>query len=170
MTREAWWVALQQAGTGLLDRADAVAVAGQQHGMVVLDEAGAVIRPALLWNDLRSAPAAERLIAERGGPAWWAEHTGSVPNASFTVTKLRWLAEHEPENARRVARVLLPHDWVTWRLASEGRPPGRAGHRPRRGVRHRVLLARVQPLAARGRGGRAGPRARAAPGGPVGAR
>ncbi len=98
-------------------------MAGQQHGMVALDEDGAVIRPAMLWNDLRSAPAGQQLIAERGGPAWWAEHTGSVPSASFTVTKLRWLAEHEPDNARRVAQVLLPHDWVTWRLASEGRSP-----------------------------------------------
>ena len=118
---EAWWTALQHAGDGLLDRAGAVAVAGQQHGMVVLDEAGQVIRPALLWNDMRSARAAEQLIAERGGPAWWAEQVGSVPNASFTVTKLRWLADHEPEHASRVARVLLPHDWVTWRLASAGR-------------------------------------------------
>src|ERR1039458_7422982 len=114
----AWWSALQQAGDGLLSRADAIAVAGQQHGMVVLDDAGDVIRPALLWNDLRSAAAARALIAERGGPAWWAEHTGSISNASFTVTKLRWLAEHEPDHAARVTRVLLPHDWVTWRLGA----------------------------------------------------
>ena len=114
----AWWQALQQAGEGLFSRADAIAVAAQQHGMVVVDDAGAVIRPALLWNDLRSAGAAEQLIAERGGPGWWAEHTGSVPSASFTVTKLRWLAEHEPANAARVAQVMLPHDWLTWRLSS----------------------------------------------------
>ncbi len=114
----AWWSALEQAGKGLLDRAGAIGVAAQQHGMVVVDEAGEVIRPALLWNDLRSAPAARELIAERGGPRWWAEQTGSVPSASFTVTKLRWLAEHEPRNAARVARVMLPHDWLTWRLAS----------------------------------------------------
>ena len=114
----AWWSALQQAGDGLLSRASAIGVAAQQHGMVVVAEDGAVIRPALLWNDLRSARAAEQLIAERGGPAWWAEHTGSVPNGSFTVTKLRWLAEHEPAHAARVARVMLPHDWVTWRLGS----------------------------------------------------
>jgi xylulokinase len=117
----AWWSALEQAGQGLLDRADAIGVAAQQHGMVVVDEAGQVIRPALLWNDLRSAAAARELIAELGGPGWWAEHTGSVPSASFTVTKLRWLAEHEPENAARVARVMLPHDWLTWRL---GLPSG----------------------------------------------
>jgi len=115
---QVWWTALQRAGDGLLDRAAAVAVAGQQHGMVVLDADGAVIRPALLWNDLRSSAAAADLVAERGGPRWWAEQTGSVPNASFTVTKLRWLAEHEPANASRVAQVMLPHDWLTWRLGA----------------------------------------------------
>jgi xylulokinase len=112
---QAWWDALTRAGDGLLTRAAAVGVAGQQHGMVVLDENAEVIRPALLWNDLRSAGAAAALVAERG-PRWWAERTGSVPNASFTVTKLRWLAEHEPGNAARVYQVMLPHDWLTWRL------------------------------------------------------
>jgi xylulokinase len=92
--------------------------------MVVLDEAGKVIRPALLWNDVRSAPQAAALVAEMGGPQWWARQTGSVPTASFTVTKLRWLASHEPEAAARVASVLLPHDWLTWRLA--GSVPGGA--------------------------------------------
>jgi xylulokinase len=114
----AWWSALRQAGHGLLERADAVAVAGQQHGMIVMDEDGQVIRPALLWNDLRSAAAATALITERGGPAWWAEHTGSVPNGSFTVTKLRWLADHEPGHAARTRLVMLPHDWLTWRLGA----------------------------------------------------
>jgi xylulokinase len=112
---QAWWEALIQAGGDLLPRAAAVGVAGQQHGMVVLDQNGEVIRPALLWNDLRSAGAAKQLITERG-PQWWARRTGSVPNASFTVTKLRWLAEHEPAHASRTSHVMLPHDWLTWRL------------------------------------------------------
>ncbi len=93
---QSWWDALQRAGDRLLDRAAAVAIAGQQHGMVVLDSDGRVIRPALLWNDMRSAQVAADLVAELGGPGWWAEVTGSVPTASFTVTKLRWLATHEP--------------------------------------------------------------------------
>ena len=97
----AWRHALQ-AGEELLSRADAIGVAGQQHGMVVLDSSAEVVRPALLWNDLRSAAAAQALVKERG-PRWWAERTGSVPNASFTVTKLRWLAEHEPGHAARQA-------------------------------------------------------------------
>lgn len=116
---QAWWDALQQAGAGLLDRAAAIGVAGQQHGMVTLDGHGRVVRPALLWNDVRSAPQARELIAELGGAGEWARRTGSAPTASFTVTKLRWLAEHEPERASRVAAVLLPHDWITWRLAGD---------------------------------------------------
>ncbi len=114
----AWWEALQRAGHGLLDRAAAVAIAGQQHGAVVLDADGIVIRHALLWNDMRSAQAAAELVTELGGPTWWADTVGSVPTASFTVTKLRWLAEYEPEHAARIARVLLPHDWLTWRLGT----------------------------------------------------
>jgi len=120
---ELWWRALAQAGDGLLNRADAIGVAAQQHGMVVLDEAGRVIRPALLWNDVRSAPQAAALIADMGGPGTWARLTGSVPTASFTVTKLRWLAEHEPDAAARTAHVMLPHDWLTWRLGDRARPP-----------------------------------------------
>ncbi len=118
----AWLEALAKAGDGLLERADAVGIGGQQHGMIALDESGEVVRPALLWNDLRSAGAAADLVAELGGPAWWAEQTGSVPTASFTVTKLRWLAEQESENAKRTVTVLLPHDWLTWRLRQATQP------------------------------------------------
>ena len=120
----ATWAAAYAAasGDGLLDGVEALAVGGQQHGMVTLDEAGEVVRPALLWNDTRSAAAAADLTAEQGGPAAWAEAVGLVPVASFTVTKLRWLAEHEPDRARRVTRVLLPHDWLTLGLAAESRP------------------------------------------------
>ncbi|WP_461170992.1 xylulokinase [Arthrobacter sp. Z1-15] len=128
---EIWWSALQealQAAGGLAD-VEAVAVSGQQHGMVCLDEDGAVVRPALLWNDTRSAAAAEKLISEAGpdGARYWAEETGTVPVASITAAKLRWLAENEPENAARTAAVCLPHDWLSWRLAGHGPGSGRAG-------------------------------------------
>jgi xylulokinase len=115
----AWEVALQEAieQAGGLDDVAAVSVAAQQHGMVCLDEDGTVVRPALLWNDTRSATAATDLVAELGGGQAWADAVGSVPVASFTVTKLRWLAEHEPESVARTAAVCLPHDWLTWRLA-----------------------------------------------------
>lgn len=127
-----WWSALVEAcdalpdglGAGIVDgrtpRVAALAVGGQQHGMVCLDSDGAVVRDALLWNDTRSAPDAAALIDELGGPQAWAARLGLVPVASFTVTKLRWLARKEPVNAARTASVLLPHDWLTWRLRGGG--------------------------------------------------
>jgi xylulokinase len=114
-----WWDALQVAieRAGGIDDVSAISIAGQQHGMVCLDDAGEVVRPALLWNDTRSAEAASDLVAELGAQGW-VDAVASVPVASFTVTKLRWLAQHEPANAARVAAVCLPHDWLTWRLRS----------------------------------------------------
>lgn len=114
-----WWAALQEAiaAAGGLDDVEAIAVGGQQHGMVCLDESGEVVREALLWNDTRSAQAALDLIDELGGPQAWVDAVGLVPVASFTVTKLRWLRDHEPDNAARTAAVCLPHDWLTWKLS-----------------------------------------------------
>src|SRR5690606_580646 len=98
----------------------AIAVGGQQHGMVTLDERDSVVREALLWNDTRSAPAAADLTRELGGASAWVDAVGSVLVGSFTVTKLRWLAQHEPAHAARVARVVLPHDWLTGRILQHG--------------------------------------------------
>ncbi len=112
----AWWQAFEQASAGLLNDVAAIAVAGQQHGMVLVDDEGALVRDALLWNDTRSASAAEELIVEGGGAKAWADAVGSVPVASFTVTKLRWVAQHEPDVLRRASSVMLPHDFLTWRL------------------------------------------------------
>jgi xylulokinase len=121
---EAWWSAFGAATAGgLLDGVAALAVGAQQHGLVLLDDAGEVVRPALLWNDTRSAVAAADLVAEGGGPQAWADAVGSVPVASFTVTKLRWVAEHEPDLAARATTVLLPHDWLTWRLGGRSSAP-----------------------------------------------
>jgi xylulokinase len=118
---DTWWDALLAAvsDAGGLDGTSAISIGGQQHGMVVLDADGHVIRNALLWNDTRSAAAATQLIAEFGAEAL-AARTGLVPVASFTITKLRWLRDAEPENAARVAAVALPHDWLTWRLRGYG--------------------------------------------------
>ncbi|CUU54876.1 xylulokinase [Parafrankia irregularis] len=122
---EHWWTALRTAAdrAGGLGDVAAISVAGQQHGMICLDSDGDVIRPALLWNDTRSAQAARDLVTDLGGgdpaagAAAWAGAVGSVPVASFTVAKLRWLADHEPDAAVRIAAIALPHDWLTWRLA-----------------------------------------------------
>jgi xylulokinase len=118
----AWWVALRAAieRAGGIEDVAAISVAGQQHGMVCLSSAGEVVRPALLWNDTRSADAAVTLVEELGGPAAWADAVGAVPVASFTVTKLRWLATHEPASVARTEAVCLPHDYLTWRLRGDG--------------------------------------------------
>lgn len=123
-----WWDAFRAAAreAGGLDDVAAIAVGGQQHGMVALDAEGNVVRDALLWNDTRSAAAAEDLVHELGdgsreaGAQRWADATGSVLVASLTITKLRWLRDAEPENAARVAAVALPHDWLSWRIAGYG--------------------------------------------------
>ncbi|HBR89973.1 MAG TPA: xylulose kinase, partial [Microbacterium sp.] len=126
----AWWDALREAivAAGGMGDVDAWSIGGQQHGMVALDAEGRVIRDALLWNDTRSADAAEALIDELGADSL-AERTGLVPVASFTITKLRWLRDAEPENAARVAAVALPHDWLTWRLRGFG-PAGESAQGP----------------------------------------
>lgn len=115
---EAWWRALVEAASQLGDhRGDVVAisVAGQQHGLVLLDEDGRPQRPAKLWNDTTSAPQAARLVAELGADVW-AERTGSVPVAAFTITKLAWVAEQEPHVLDHATMLMLPHDYLTWRL------------------------------------------------------
>ena len=119
---EHWWHACRQVieQVGGLSQVAALAVGGQQHGMVCLDAEGQV---ALLWNDTRSARAASDLVAELGdgdprvGASTWAEELGVVPVASFTITKARWLADHESDSVRRIAAICLPHDWLTWRLS-----------------------------------------------------
>jgi xylulokinase len=114
----AWWAAFEAAWqqAGAPDVA-AISIAGQQHGMVVLDDARRVVRPAKLWNDTESAPDAAWLIDQLdGGSAAWADACGVVPVASITITKLSWLHRTEPEAWRRLAHVVLPHDWLTLQL------------------------------------------------------
>ncbi|MFD5624896.1 xylulokinase [Streptomyces sp. NPDC127072] len=118
-----WWDALREALHQCGDaarEAAAVSIGGQQHGLVTLDAQGEPVRPALLWNDVRSAPQTRRLAEELGGAKSWAERTGSVPATSFTVTKWAWLADNEPDAVRATASVRLPHDYLTERLTGQG--------------------------------------------------
>ncbi|WP_395365870.1 FGGY family carbohydrate kinase [Streptomyces sp. YH02] len=120
---EEWWTALVTAVRAAVRDAGVpagavtgIAVAGQQHGLVTLGADGRPLRPALLWNDTRSAPQAAALATRLGGPAGWLERTGSVPVASMTAAKWQWLREHEPRRAEAVRGVRLPHDHLTERL------------------------------------------------------
>ena len=115
--RHAFHAACTEAGVPGGHSPSAIAVAAQQHGLVVLGDDGEVLRPAKLWNDTESAPDTEMLLAALpGGQRGWATACGSVPVPSFTITKLHWLGRCEPETLRRTAAVLLPHDWLTSRL------------------------------------------------------
>lgn len=105
---------------GLLEGVDAIAVGGQQHGLVLLDDADEVVRDALLWNDTRSADAARDLVDEQGGPQAWADAVGIVPLAAITAAKLRWVRDHEPGAMDRARTVVLPHDWLTGRILAAG--------------------------------------------------
>ncbi len=138
----AWWKAFQEASAqaGGLDDVSAISVGGQQHGMVLLDRQGRVIRDALLWNDTRSAPDADDLIirlaesetdgsnkdpgsdqslAMRGKQAW-VRAVGSSPVASLTITKVAWVSRMEPDHAKAIAAICLPHDWLSWVIAGHG--------------------------------------------------
>ncbi|KRE60378.1 xylulokinase [Nostocoides sp. Soil756] len=115
-----WWDAWQSATAGgLLDDVQALAVGGQQHGMVLLDDADEVVRPALLWNDTRSAGTARDLVDELGGPQAWADAVGIVPLAAITAAKVRWVRDAEPASMERATRVVLPHDWLTGRILAD---------------------------------------------------
>jgi xylulokinase len=115
---DTWWSALRSAlaQTGRAADIAAIAIGGQQHGLVLQDAAGRALRPAILWNDTRSAEVVPGLIDALGGPAAWADLVGSVPLPSFTVTSLAWLRRHEPDVVGAAAGVRLPHDHLTERL------------------------------------------------------
>ncbi|MEZ5382804.1 MAG: xylulokinase [Microthrixaceae bacterium] len=143
-----WWRALVAACAQLGEarsKVGAVAVAAQQHGLVLLDDAGVALRPAPLWNDTTAAPAAATLVASLGARAW-AQGCGSVPVASFTIAKLAQLHRSEPELLSRTTRVMLPHDYLTWRLCGAhvtdpGDASGTGWFDPARGRYRTDLLA-----------------------------
>lgn len=116
-----WWNALLAAvkDAGGIEDVSAISVGGQQHGMVALDGQGNVVRDALMWNDTSSHPQVDSLT-EKLGKDEWIRRTGLALLTSFTITKIRWMAENEPENAQRTEAVVLPHDYLTWRLTGGG--------------------------------------------------
>jgi xylulokinase len=115
----AWTAALRAAwsaaGVPGCDDIIGVGVSAQQHGLVALDGSGEPVHDALLWNDLRSADQAERMIADLG-VCGWMEAVNVLPVPAITLTKLAWLRENRPDAAARVERVMLPHDWLVMHL------------------------------------------------------
>ena len=97
----------------------ALSVSGQQHGLVVLDEARQVIRPAKLWNDTETAAQNAELIERLGGPDAVMERFGILPLTGYTVSKLLWMKEEEPANFARIRHILLPHEYLNYWLTGE---------------------------------------------------
>lgn len=117
---ERWWQACGEVLAGLRQQAAqawseirAIGLSGQMHGAVLMDAQGEVLRPCILWNDTRSAPQCEAL--SRQHPEMM-QISGNMIMPGFTAPKLRWVAEHEPEIFRRIDKVLLPKDYLRWRL------------------------------------------------------
>jgi len=114
---ENWWRATVDAAAKLrqsrkLSTVQGIGLSGQMHGAVLLDQAGEVIRPAILWNDGRCFEEAEALDAL----GWVGDIAGAPPLTGFTAPKLMWVKRHEPEAFARIRRILLPKDYVGYRL------------------------------------------------------
>ncbi|MFN2490326.1 MAG: xylulokinase [Actinomycetota bacterium] len=116
---EQWWRAAEAALAALRGRDVAgIGLSGQMHGLVVLDEELDVLRPAILWNDGRTARECDA-IERRLGLGHLIELTGNRALAGFTAPKLLWLRAHEPELYGRIAHIALPKDYVRLRLTGE---------------------------------------------------
>lgn len=123
---EDWWVACARAIQDCLAKASvpgtsvrAVGLSGQMHGSVFVDERGAVIRPPILWCDVRTAPQCRAITEKAGGRERLLELVANPALEGFTAPKIVWLQEHEPENYGKVRTILLPKDYVRYRLTGE---------------------------------------------------
>jgi len=152
---QVWIDAVEETVNRVLSEVDRAAVrgigvSGQQHGFVALDAADQVIRPAKLWNDTSTAAECGEIMEACGGPARFLEMTGNMLPPGFTASKILWLKKHEPEHFRRLRWVLLPHDYINFRLTGErrmeyGDASGTALLDVRRRVWRREVLAAIDP-------------------------
>ncbi len=117
---EDWWNALLSGMEKLTAQVDksliaGIGVAGQMHGLVILDETDAIIRPVILWNDGRTSEQTEYLNQVVGQDKL-AEYTANIAFAGFTAPKILWVKENEPENFAKIKKVMLPKDYINYRL------------------------------------------------------
>ncbi|MBE9509167.1 MAG: xylulokinase, partial [Chloroflexi bacterium] len=118
-----WWAGVTACVRRALSQGDvdpaavrAVGLTGQMHGLVLLDEAGRVLRPAILWNDQRTSRQCDE-IRQRLGKRRLLELTGNDALTGFTAPKILWVREHEPEIYAQARHILLPKDYVRFRLS-----------------------------------------------------
>ncbi|UWP58687.1 xylulokinase [Ruminococcus gauvreauii] len=120
---EDWFVQTMNGLLELTDGADkgsirGISFGGQMHGLVVLDDRDRVIRPAILWNDGRTGEETDYLNHQIGQDKL-SEYTANIAFAGFTAPKILWLAKHEPENFKRISKIMLPKDYLAYRLSGE---------------------------------------------------
>lgn len=123
---EEWWAAAQKSVKGVLKKAGVrggeiggVGLSGQMHGSVFLDKRGRVLRPALLWNDQRTAKQSTEIVERAGGPRRMLEMAGNLPLTGYTAPKVLWFREHEPKKYAQLAHLLLPKDYVRYRMTGD---------------------------------------------------
>ena len=121
-----WWIAASTKaitkaleGVGSSKDVKAIGVSGQQHGMTPLDAEDHVIRPAKLWCDTETVTQCEEITQKVGGPEKVVDIIGNSIAAGFTAPKILWIKQNEPENYQRLAKVLLPHDYINYWLTGE---------------------------------------------------
>ncbi|MBS3821873.1 MAG: xylulokinase, partial [Phycisphaerae bacterium] len=121
-----WWDSACKATRKVIKTADidgkaikGVGLSGQMHGLVILEKAGEVIRPSLIWNDQRTGKQAADIEANVGGRKKLIKLVGNMAQTSFTLTKLLWVRENEPKHYDRTAMMLLPKDYVRYRMTGE---------------------------------------------------
>ena len=120
-----WWQAVCVSIHSVLKKAGvkaetvaAIGLTGQMHGLVLLDDAGEVLRPAILWNDQRTQAQCDE-IHSRIGREKFIQITGNVALTGFTAPKILWVKENEPEIYAKAAHVLLPKDFVRYKLTGD---------------------------------------------------
>ena len=121
---EDWWNYLKQATSAVLERSGckpadikAIGISYQMHGLVCIDRAGKVLRPAIIWCDSRAVPYGQKAFEELGGQ-WSLEHLLNSPG-NFTAAKLAWVKENEPEIYEHIWKILLPGDYIALRMTGE---------------------------------------------------
>jgi xylulokinase len=121
-----WWAGAVKATRAVMkkaklkpDQIKGVGLSGQMHGSVFLDKSGKPIRNALLWNDQRTAKQSDDILKIAGGPKRMLELVGNLPLTGYTVPKILWLLENEPKNYARIAKIILPKDYIRLKMTGE---------------------------------------------------
>ena len=123
---EDWWTAVQEGVRELTADFDkkqigGISFGGQMHGLVILDKDDQVIRPAILWNDGRTTKEVDYLNNVIGKDKL-SQYTANIAFAGFTAPKLLWVRENEPENFARIEKIMLPKDYIAYKMTGAGDP------------------------------------------------